>query len=153
MSSMRRKTKKAARHDSIKQGELPLLWPDASGTINTSTIHRAGSSALLLPRSQLSPRKEVARARRLLLSQSFSSWLSSKNLAGVGYGRGGLSLFEMWLSLRLESCAFNCESVPALLDAAAEEIALEKWDAVQLLLKATRPGERFKSEDGFVSFR
>jgi hypothetical protein len=153
MSGTMAKKKKARRHDSIVQGELPLLWPDASGTLNTPTARLAGSSALLLPRSQLSPRKEVIRARRLLLSQSFSSWLSSKNSAGVGYGRGALSLFEMWLSLRLESCAFNCESVAALLDAAGEEIALEKWDAVQLLLKVTRPGERFKSEGGFVSFR
>ena len=64
-----------------------------------------------------------------------------------------MSLFEMWLSARLEICAFNCEGVAVLLNAAVEEIALEKWEAVQLLLKVTRPGERFKSEGGFVSFR
>lgn len=153
MSGMMAKKKKARRHDSIEQGELPFLWADKDGNLNTRTTRPAGSSGLLLPRSQLSPRREVIRARRLLQSQSLLSWLSSKNSAGVGYGKGALSLFEMWLSLRLESCAFNCESVAEVLGAAVDEIALEKWDAVQLLLKVTRPGERFKSEGGVVSFR
>ena len=145
--------KKARRHDSIDAGELPYLWADDEGNINTKAKRRAGSSVLLLPRLQLSPRAAVRRARRLQLSRSFLSWLSSRSLDGAGYGKADASRFEMWLSLRLENCAFQCESVGAVLVAAGVELKLERWEAVALLLRVTRMGARFQSDGGIVSFR
>lgn len=150
---MRAKKRKAARHDSIEAGVIPPLWVKENGDLQLEGMQVAGSSGLLLPRSQLSPRKEVIRARRLLLSRSFWSWLSSKNSAGAGTSMGAVSLFEMWLSLRLEICAFNCESVGDVLANAEEELRLERWEAVRLLLLVTRRDARFKSVGGVVSFR
>lgn len=153
MWRMRRNAKKAVARDSIEQGELPLLWPDDRGSLKIGAQYRAGLSASLLPRLPLSPRRVVARSRRLLLSQSFSSWLFSKNWTNVGFGAAKVLHFEMWLSVRLEICAFNCEGIDELLENAAAELGLEKWDALRLLLRVTRAGARFKSDGELISFR
>lgn len=147
------KKKKPRRHDSIVAGVTPPLWVQRNGDLQLQGIRAAGSSGLLLPRSQLSPRKEVTRARRLLLSSSFWSWLPSRNSASAGPGTVSALLFEMWLSLRLEICAFNCESVENVLEGAEGELRLERWEAVRLLLLVTRRDARFKSEGGVVSVR
>lgn len=137
----------------LVQGVLPFLWPDQNGRLNLQGVSREPSSGLLLPPSRRLPRREVVRASRLLRSRSLSSWLSSKSWGVVGFGTAKRSLFEMWLSARLESCAFGGMLLVEVVRDGAEDLGLEPGEVVRLLLGATRRGGRFKADGGLITLR
>lgn len=149
---MRSKKRKAAQRDSIWQLEIPWLWPDRDGLLTLPPASTAPSSVLLLPRLQRSPRGEVVRASRLLRSQFFSSWLSSRNWGAGGFGAAKERLFEMWLSRRLENSAFNALGFEQVVRDGAADLALDVDEVIGLVIRLTRAGSIFKSDDGLITF-
>lgn len=153
MSPMKAKRKKAARHDSIVQGELPFLWPDENGSLNTHRQRGARSSGLLLQHSPRSPRAEVVRASRLLRSQFLSSWLLSKSLIVVGFGKVKGSLFEMWLSAQLETCDYGALTLSSVVEGSVGELGLDGEEVIRLLINSTRVRGPFKSDGEVITLR
>jgi len=86
-------------------------------------------------------------------SQSLSSWLLSKSLAVVGFGMVKESLFEMWLSARLETSDFFALELWRVLEASENELGLERDEGIGLLIRLTRSGAAFKSDGGLITFR
>ena len=150
---MKSKRKKAAPHDSIEQLELPFLWPDRDGLLALPRTSTAQSSVLPLRHLPRSPRGEIARASRLLRSQSFVSWLWLKSSGGAGLGTVRLSLFEMWLSAQLEKSAFNALRLEEVIRDGAADLDLEENAVLRMVFRLTRPGATFKAEDGLITFR
>jgi hypothetical protein len=147
------KKRKKARHDMLMQGELPLLWPDETGKLKLRESYRAPSNVSRLPPLQRSPRGEVVRASRLWRSQSLSSWLLSKSCRVVGFGTVRKSLFEMWLSQRLESCDFGALTLASVEKDACAELGLDLDEVKGLLLRSTREGGKFRSDGVIISRR
>jgi len=147
-----KKRKKAVR-DMLAQGELPFLWPDRNGALHLRPHYRARSSGLQSPRSRLLPRAEVVRASRLQRSQSFVSWLLSKNFHVVGFGTVKESLFVMWLSRQLESCAFGALSIGEVVTGAVEELGFERSAVLAMLCALTVRDGSFKSDGVVISLR
>jgi len=153
MSRMTTKRKTKAMRDGYEQGTLPFLWPDQNGSLSLTRSPRARSSGLQLLQSPRSPRAEVVRASRLLQSQSFVSWFLSKNSGVFGFGMVRVSLFETWLSARLESCAFNALSLSSVVSESVGELHLDLDEIKRLLIKATRQGGVFQSDGEIITFR
>src|SRR5688572_30030340 len=120
------KKKRAVAHDRIEQLELPFLWANKNGSLSLHRRYRARSSVSRLLRLQRSPRGEVVRASRLLRSQFLSSWLGSKNMAVIGFGKGKIQLFEMWLSNQLESAVFMALTLVEVVNVGAADLQLER---------------------------
>jgi hypothetical protein len=145
--------KKAAARDSIEQLELPLLWPDRDGLLTLPQRSAAPSSGWSLRDSQLSPRGEVARASRYLRSQYLWSWLSLKNSEKASYIGGSELRFGDWLSSALQAADFCALPVWRVVDAACDELRIDKWQTLRFILRLTGRGARFKSESGLITFR
>ena len=89
----------------------------------------------------------------MLRSQFLSSWLSSKNLTAVGFGMVVESLFEMWLSDQLETCAFNALELSTVADESAAQLQLDAEQVTRLLIRLTRRSASFKSDGEIITFR
>lgn len=153
MWGMKRKKRKAARHDSIVQEKTPYLWPNQSGTLNTGGHRRARSSGLLLQHLPPSPHGVVGKVSRLLRSRSFSSWLGSRSLGVGGFGMARESLFEMWLLAQLAICDYGGLLIEEVVRNAAADLAIEPDEVFRLVIRATRETGRFRVDDGLITLR
>lgn len=63
------------------------------------------------------------------------------------------SLFEMWLSHRLENCEYNALGVGEVVREANADLDLEAEEVIRLVVRLTRAGATFKAEDGLITFR
>lgn len=145
--------RKRRKGDSMRQGELPFLWPDRNGSLHLDTQQRERSNVSQSRRSQPSPRGIVASASRLLPSLYFSSWLLSRNLVGVGFGMERFAPFEMWLYRALETSAFGCLTLREVYASAERDLGIERGDVVIQLIRLTHRNARFKSDGIVISIR
>jgi len=79
--------------------------------------------------------------------------LLSKSFRVVGFGTVKESLFEMWLSRQLETCAFNALELELVISSARGDLALDLDEVMRLLIRVTRSGGAFKSDGELITFR
>jgi hypothetical protein len=58
----------------------------------------------------------------------------------------------MWLSHRLESCAFNALGLVEVVRSASVDLELDAEEVIRLLVRLTRAGSTFKSDGDLVTF-
>src|SRR3990172_8530519 len=148
---MKSKRKKPAERDAFIQGEIPFLWPDENGSLSLDRPNFAGSSELRPRKGPRSPRKEVVRAARFLQTDFLSTWLMSKSRGAVGFGKVKESIFETWLSQRLEKAAFNALELVQVVRDAVEDLELGLEEVIGLLIRLTRVGAKFKSDGELIT--
>jgi len=69
----------------------------------------------------------------MLQSQSLSSWLLSRSFRVVGFGTVKESLFEMWLSDQLGSCAFGALPLAQVISGGVGGLELDQGEVLRLL--------------------
>jgi len=89
----------------------------------------------------------------MLQSQSLSSWLLSRSFRVVGFGTVKESLFEMWLSAQLETCAFGALPLAQVISGGVGGLELDQGEVLRLLVRVTRRGGRFKSDGEIITLR